>query len=384
VKWIKRLLVLLIVALVLTVALYYLLRPKPIAVSVKRVDRGTIESTVVNTRAGTVKACRGAQLSPAVGGQIAEWPVREGMMVKKGDLLLSLWNLDLKAQLALTKSEARAAKARAEAACLQADIAGRQAKRYLALQEIGATTEEKIDSLQTEKEVRDADCNAAKVSVVVSHDQVEVVRANLERTMLYAPFDGIIADLNGELGEFVTPSPLGVQTLPTVNLIDTSCFYVSAPIDEVDVSLIRVGMEARIILDAFRDRRFAGKVRRIADYVLDLEKQARTVEIEVAFTNPEDTENLLAGYSADAEVVIDVKENVLRVPTEAIMEKNRVYIFLEGEKKIAAREVTFGLQNWDYTEVISGLAEGDLVVVTIDRPGLEDGAPAEADEIDEQ
>ena len=86
-------------------------RSKPVEVAVSAVERGTVEKTVANTRAGTVKACRRAKLSPSAGGQIALLPVREGESVKRGQLLLELWNKDLTAQLALTKQEATSAAA---------------------------------------------------------------------------------------------------------------------------------------------------------------------------------------------------------------------------------------------------------------------------------
>ena len=78
-------------------------------------------------------------------------------------------------------------------------------------------------------------------------------RAALDKTRLTAPFGGTVAEINGELGEFVTPSPIGVPTPPAVDLIDTTSLYVSAPIDEVDAPDIRADMAAHISLDAFRD-----------------------------------------------------------------------------------------------------------------------------------
>ena len=128
-----------------------------------------------------------------------------------------------------------------------------------------------------------------------------MAQATLDRTRLIAPFNGVVAEINGELSEYVTPSPLGIATAPVVDLIDNTCFYVTAPIDEVDVPNIEPGMNSRVSLDAFGDRRFAGKVRRIAPYVLDREKQARTVDVEVKFTIPSDIRQMLAGYSADVE-----------------------------------------------------------------------------------
>jgi len=358
----------------------YLLRSKPITVVVQAAERGRIEATVANTRAGTVKACRRALLAPATGGQIFQLPVHEGMRVKTGDLLLSLWNEDLQAEVQLAHSEADAAQARAKATCLQADIAARQAARYSELERKQAIAEEQLDQAVTTAKARQADCMAAQASVKVGASREASARAQLERTILRAPFGGVVADVNGELGEYVTPSPPGIPTLPAIDLVDTSCFYITAPIDEVDAPAIRTGMPARISLDAFAGRSFPGQVRRIADYVLDREKQARTVDIEVIFADPEDMAKLLPGYSADAEVVVDVKEDAVRVPSEAVIENERLYVYQPAQGVLQERHVVVGLSNWDFTEIVEGVKEGEQVVLTVDRKGVEDGAKAVAEQ----
>jgi HlyD family secretion protein len=102
--------------------IWHYTRADPIEVAVKPVEGGTVERTVANTRAGTVKACRRAKLSPSIGGQIAKLPIREGDTVKAGQLLLELWNEDLLAETKLAQREANTAKAHARAACLKADV----------------------------------------------------------------------------------------------------------------------------------------------------------------------------------------------------------------------------------------------------------------------
>jgi HlyD family secretion protein len=196
--------------------------------------------------------------------------------------------------------------------------------------------------------------------------------------VLRAPFDGIVADISGELGEYATPSPPGIPTPPAVDLIDDSCMFVSAPIDEVDAANIKAGQAARITLDAIKGKSFAGKVKRIAPYVLEIEKQARTVEVEVAFDQPPATENLLVGYSADVEIVHAVHENVLRIPTQtllsapSIQETKRVLLY-RADGILEERPVTTGLANWDHTEIISGLNEGDQIVMSLDQAGVKAG-----------
>jgi HlyD family secretion protein len=332
-------------------------------------------ASVANTRAGTVDACRRAGLSPPIGGQIAALPVDDGARVSTGDLLLELWNDDLKAQLVQAQSEVLSASARVDEACATADVARRDLARISTLLERNAVSAEEADQAEGRSRATAAACAGARANIDVSEAHVEVIRAQLERTQLRAPFDGIIAEINGELGQFVTPSPVGVPTPPTVDLIDASCLYISAPIDEIDAPLIRTGMVARIHLDAFADRSFPGHVRRIAPYVLDQEKQARTVEIEAEFDDPE--EGLLPGYSADIEVILDSRTGVLRIPSTVIHNRNRVFVYDPATGRISDREIGVGIANWEYTEVTSGLAEGEQIISTVDRDGVADGAVVE-------
>jgi HlyD family secretion protein len=132
-------------------------------------------------------------------------------------------------------------------------------------------------------------------------------------------------------------------------------------------------MPARISLDAFPDRDFPGHVRRIAPYVLDQEKQARTVEIEAEIDAPDKT-GLLPGYSADVEVILDHRDGVLRVPTSVVDDEGYVFVFDPDTSRISQTPIVTGLSNWEFTEITEGLREGDRVVSSIDRDGVVDGA----------
>lgn len=351
-------------------------QPKPIAVVLASVERGRVEAMVANTRAGTVKACRRSKLAPATGGQVAELPVSEGDRVRAGEILMVIWNDDLEAGVRLAESQVVAARARVQESCLRADVALREAKRLQQLREQRVVSEEQADRATTDAAARRAGCRAARAAIEVSLAQVTAASAAVERTVLKAPFDGVIAEINAELGEFVTPSPPGIPTPPAVDLIDDACLYVTAPIDEVDAPSIEPGMPACVSLDAFPNRVCDAKVRRIAPYVFDREKQARVVEIEVEFANPDDSLGMLPGYSADVEVVLEVHDSVLRIPTEAVLEGHRVLVYRESDGVLEERELEPGLSNWRYTEVKTGLAEDERIVVTVDREGVVAGALA--------
>jgi len=371
----KRLGIISALVLAIVIATWYLTRPQPISVSLVAVERGPVSATVSNTRAGTVDACRRAGLSPAMGGQIALLAVSDGDRVTEGQILLELWNKDLTAELMLAQRGARAAQSKAQEACVVADVARREANRLTMLREDGLASEEEADRAVGNADSTGAACAAAQDGTQVSAARVEVAEAALERTRLVAPFDGVVGEINGELGEFVTPSPVGIPTPPTVDLIDSSCLYISAPIDEVDAPAVKQGLKAHISLDAFSDRTFTGYVRRVAPYVLDVEKQARTVEIEAEIDDP-DMSALLPGYSADVEILLASEEDVLRVPTSVIMNNTQVFVFDENLRRLELREIETGIANWEYTEVVSGLREGERIVSSVDREGVADGAAA--------
>jgi HlyD family secretion protein len=368
----------LIVIALITALVLWLGRSKPVKVIVKKASVGLVQDTVANTRAGTIEACRRAGISPSIGGQISKLPVKEGDVVKAGQVLMELWNEDQTAQYALAQSEEKSARAQARQACVVAEVAKREAERQHQLRKKGLSSEEVVDKTDGDARAQQAACDAANASVEVSQARVSVVEAALDRTRLTAPFAGIVAEVNGEVGEFVTPSPVGIPTPAAVDLMDTSCLYVSAPMDEVDAPEIRVGMPTIISMDSIPGTKFDGKVRRVAPYVLETEKQARTVDVEVDFLCQQDCRNMMPGYSADIEVILKSQQNTLRIPTEALLEGNKIVLF-GADGVLHEREVETGLSNWEWTEVTSGLTEGDEVVVSVEREGVEDGAEAVRD-----
>ena len=336
----------------------------PIKVSAIFPEIRTVEHTVSNTRAGTIDACRRSKMSPAIGGHIDSLPVKEGDEVKKDQVLLELWNKEAKARV-------QAAEMNAKQVCILSARAEKNAQRKTELRQKDLASEDETEIAVSNAASQSAACDAALANV-------KVTQASLERTMLIAPFNGVVAEIEGELGEYVTPSPVGVATKPTVDLIDSSCIYISAPIDEIDAPEVHSGMKARIMMDAFGDQEFPATVRRVAPYVLDLEKQARTVEIEAVFDNPDKV--LLPGYSADIEVIIDRSENTLSIPTQAVMRDN--FIYLIDSEKLVKKQIEVGLSNWQYTEVTKGLTIEDQIVLSVDREGVKAGVQVEV-EMDE-
>lgn len=369
-SWLRVVIVVLVIA-ALAYAGWHFTRPPPPAVELAAIARGAVESTVVNTRAGTVKACRRAKLAPVAGGQIVRLWVKEGERVKAGQPLLELWNRDLAAQRELATRQLTTSEERRREACIMAANARRDAERTAQLAAQGFVSPQNTEDARANARARQANCDALAADVKRAQAQIRLALAGLERTTLTAPFAGIVAKITGEIGEFTTPSPPGIPTPPAVDLIDDSCLYVSAPMDEVDAPKLKPGQPARITLDALPGKVFNGHVRRIAPYVTEVEKQARTVDVEVDFDTPPEAA-LLVGYSADVEAIIERRDNVLRVPTQAIRQDGSV-LALGRDDTLETRQLKTGLANWAFTEVVSGLAAGDRVLLSFDQDDVKAG-----------
>jgi HlyD family secretion protein len=372
-KSITRLLIVLLILALAAAAGWWTTRPKPIPVRFFTVTTGTVEATLANTRAGTVEACQRTKLSTILGGRIDYLGVKEGDRVAQGQVLMRLWHQDLNARQRVAEAQLATAKSRSAEICAVAANAEREAGRQEALAARGFISTSRAESARTDATARRAACTSAGKDVVTAERQVAAAVADLGRTIIVAPFAGTVAKIVGEVGEYSTPSPPGVPTPPAIDLIDDSCLYVEAPMDELDAPKIHAGQPVRIRLDAYAGRVFAGTVRRIAPYVTAVEKQARTVDVEIDFGNAQEAHGLLVGYSADVEILLEARQDAVRIPTAALQEGNRV-LLAGADGRLEARQIKPGLANWEFTEVLEGLAAGDRIVLSLEKEGVKAGA----------
>jgi HlyD family secretion protein len=130
--------------------------------------------------------------------------------------------------------------------CARADLAARDARRAESLFKDELVAEEQYDKLASEARALASQCDAGRADVDQTRARLRLARTQLSRTLLTAPYAGRIGDITGELGEFSTPSPPGIPTPPAVDLIDYSCYYVSAPVDEIDAGSLHVAAKNEI------------------------------------------------------------------------------------------------------------------------------------------
>jgi len=370
-RWAVGIVVLLAVAVALRLTVF---APKPLEVQVAQVDRGLVEETVTNTRAGTVRVRRRAKLSPQIGGQVVELPHKEGERVRAGELLLRLDDRAQRAQLEVARREVVAARRRADEACLGAELAAKELIRTEGLARAGIASDQQLDSARTDRDRSAAACAAAKAAIQQALAGVHSARVQVNLAKLEAPFGGVLAQVSTEVGEWITPSPPGVPIPPVIDLLDPASIYISAPIDEVDSGRVHVGQSVRISVDSRPGEEYPGTVVRVAPFVEDVLEQNRTVEVECELDDPAAAQGLLPGTSADVEIVLRRKDGALRLPTAAIGEGGSVLVLREG--RLEERTIMTGLSNWEMTEVVRGLDAGELVVTLRDSTAVKAGVRA--------
>ncbi|HLN58189.1 MAG TPA: efflux RND transporter periplasmic adaptor subunit [Thermoanaerobaculia bacterium] len=371
-RWLRRAVVLVAILAALLILRLTVLAPAAVPVTVFRVAAGRVEESVTNSKAGTVKSRRRATLSPEVGGRVAQLPARKGARVKTGDVLMRIADADFRAQVQVEESAIETARSARTEACRQAELAQRDLARNRRLASENIVSPELLDQLESRRDVAVASCQTAGSRIRQAEAGLAVAKANLEKTALRAPFDGIVADVTTELGEWIMPSPPGLPIPPVIVLYDDGATYISAPMDEVDVARVRLGQPVRVTLDAYSGRSFSGKVTRVAPYVLDVQEQNRTFEIEAELDDGDFARTLLPGTSADVEVILNARDRVLRIPSYALLEGNRVLVVRDG--RLTARAVKTNLRNWQFAEITDGLAAGEAIAVSLDRAEVKEGA----------
>jgi HlyD family secretion protein len=366
-KWLVALVGLVAVAVALKLTVF---RAKPLPVTAAPAQVGEVVESVSNTRAGTIKVRQRSKLSPQIGGRVVALPFAKGSSVAEGALLLKLDDSVQKAQLDLARKELVTVQAQAREACLAADLAKREWERGAALEKEGITSRQSLDVRERDRTA--AACEAARAGLEQARSAVSLAQAEQALTEVRAPFTGVLADSSTEVGEWITPSPPGVPIPAVLDFLNPASVYVSAPIDEVDSVRVRPGMEVVITVDSRPGERFAGKLSRVAPYVVDLQEQNRTVEVEAVFDDPAVAASILPGTSADLEVLLSRKAGTLRIPTSAIAEGGKVLVVEDG--RLRERTVKVGLKNWQYTEVLEALREGEQVVTVRDSTAVKPGS----------
>lgn len=350
---------------------YQRARPRAkLQVRVHTVARGRVRDLVSTVSAGRLAARREATIRAEVAGRVVRLGFRRGARVRAGDVLVAYDAQDLRDRVRAAETAVSLAQAQAAQAQASASLASRNAARLRALSERGAAPIAEAETLEGQANVAERAVSAAQAARSQGAANVAVARTALTRAVVRAPFDGVLLSTHVEEGEVTAPGG------PLVVLADDAELHIDAELDEADLGRVRVGFAAEVNFDAFSSERFEGAVREIAPSVTQDLRGNRAVSVRVSV--PRDP-RFRVGMSADVDVVMATRDDVVHVPPGAVLGRgtDRAVWVLDGST-IRRRAITAGITTWEAVEVTRGLAVGERVIVSLNVPGLEEGALAQA------
>lgn len=393
-----------VVTLAVVVLVLYYRQSQVIIVETVSTKRGDLVITVTPTETGTVDTDASAQVKAEIAAQVVEVLAKEGDAVKEGAVLLRVDAGEVQARLNLAASSLAAARSRLDSAriALQmekartaAALAEAQARfgdakqkyeKKKRLYESRLIASGEMESSEAEFTGAQAALNAARANleqVALQEQQVKVAQSdvkqqaaqqrvaelNLGNTIIHAPIAGTVMELPVKVGELVQPG----MVVARVTRLDG--LYVKALVDEVDLGRLKIGQLAEITFDTVPDKKFAAHLFEISPGVSVEKLKSRNVTTKLKIAEP--PAFLRPGMSADVEIIVDTLKNVLHVPAQTIMTKDKeqfVYVIESG--KVAKRIIETGRSNWDSTEIRKGLSENTAVITALDQEGVKPGVRA--------
>jgi HlyD family secretion protein len=300
---------------------------KPAVVSVTSIAKGEVEAVVVGVNSGTVEAEQVAELAFGAVGRVKDVSVALGERVVAGSILAEIENDDLRSQLDVAEEELARAKRLAQSRA------------------------------------------ASRSTVIQAQGVFDAARIAYEKSLIKAPFDGIIVERNLEVGQLSQIT--AVVPVPALRIVDTKPRYITVEIDEVDSSKIALGQNARIKILAVRREPFTGSVRKVIPFVSSVREQDRTTAVELDI----ESEGILlpVGASADVEIIIERKRGVLVAPSQAVLGRGGTrHVYRVVDDTLSKSEVQVGISGYSSTEILSGLREGDTIALPSDKFELKD------------
>jgi len=355
-----------------------------------KVEKGDLAKSVVAT--GKVTPITKVEVKSKASGIVKKLLVDYGDHVKKGQLLAQLDKVEIEAQVeqsraaleaaqaSLKSSQADFERAKVDAEGPDVPLLKRAYDRAVNMAKDGVVSTSALEDAQKNYEMALNKQNVSKAQVTVLKAKIAQSQANvaqdqanlkqleeqLSYTDIVSPIDGIVLSRDVQMGDAVSSIlVLGSSATLVMNLGDTSEVYVKGKVDESDIGKVYLGQRARIKVESFKDKTFDGKVTKISPMGVEKDN-VTTFEVRVSIQNPGG--ELKAEMTANAEIILEEHKNVLQIPEGAILydkdKKASVEIpdpkGKDGKNKLA---VNIGISNGAKTEVLSGLKEGDQVVL---------------------
>jgi HlyD family secretion protein len=352
--------------------------------------RGDVAKSVVAT--GKVQPITKVEVKSKASGIVEKWILDANAPVHKGEVLAQLDRVEILAQVEAQRAQLQAAEANVKTA--EADVAQDQVtaaapdlpmyaaalKRNQEMARQGVVSQQTLEnadrdylSMLNKQKVATATVQVDRAKLKQAQAQVAEAQASLKQleeqlsyTTITSPINGVVLSRDVEVGDAVSSIlVLGSTATLVFTLGDITKVYVDGKVDEADIANVYMGQPARIRIESFKNKVFNGKVTRIAP--LGVEKDnVTTFSVRVSIDNPNG--EIKANMTANAEILIEEHKNVLTVPEQAVSYDAKKHAFVnipakQAKDGMSKVPVTVGLANGSNTEILSGIKEGDKVVL---------------------
>jgi HlyD family secretion protein len=355
-----------------------------VKVAIEQVKKTPIVEAV--TANGKIQPEKEVKISPDVSGEIVELHVKEGDFVQKGVLLFRIKPeiyVSARERAAAAVNSSKARQAQVEAQLIQAELSYNRNKKLFDENTISKSDFEQAES---QYKVAKAEKESALYSVKSAEASLREANENLVKTTVYSPMTGTISSLSVELGERVIGATMMTGT-EVLRVADLNRMEVVVEVNENDIIRVKLGDTANVEVDAYLDRAFKGMVTEIANSAKTTtitSDQVTNFEVRILILR-ESYEDLVSeknpspfrpGMSASVDIFTSRKADILTVPIQAVTTRTdttkaeaagaediRTLVFMSDGKYALARDVKTGIQDNVNIEILSGLAEGDTVIV---------------------
>jgi HlyD family secretion protein len=353
-----------------------------VKVAVEYAERRLITETI--TANGKIQPEKEVKITPDVSGEIVELTVKEGDAAVKGQLLLRIKPdiyISQRDRSLATLSSARARLAQAEAQFTQADLAFKRTRQLFEEQTISKSEYEQAEASYN---VAKSEVDAAKYSVISAEASLKEANENLIKTSIYAPMTGTVSMLLVELGERVAGTNLMAGT-DILRIADLSRMEAQVEVNENDIVRVTLGDTALIEVDAYLDRKFKGIVTEIANSAKTTGVSADQVtnfDVKILIL-PQSYKTLAVngnnpfrpGMSCTVDIQTESKPNIIAVPIQAVTTRTdttnvksssdediRTLVFITDGEHALAKDVTTGIQDNNYIEILTGVEDSARVI----------------------
>lgn len=360
-----------VIAVVTAFLVYgFFFKEKPPEYMVAPVTRGTVVDVVTSVSSGTLEPHESRAVTSETGGNVIEVAKRAGDTVAAGEVVVKLDPGDLDDRLRIEESNLRVAQTQLREALVRRDQTGNDYSKAYDLFQRGIFSRKQAEGAALAWRASKSEVETLQINIDKLQRSIDIARRKLADADLTAPVAGTLKSVIVEPGQMLLPKQ------PAFEVMDASKLQIEAVIDESDARKVGVGQTVRITADALPSQEFQGRLDWVSPVVSLSKRASRGVEVRIEIDGS--IAALRVGMSVDIEIQVGQAENALAIPANAVVEhdgKPTVFVFDKRWKKYGkavARPVQLGIRTFNLDEVLSGVAEGELVVLNADDR-LEDG-----------